>query len=54
MTWQHYGTGVTNVKGQIEALKSIGYDGTLALEAARIPHIEGDFEASLGYLRTVL
>lgn len=54
MTWQHYGTGVTNVKGQIEALKSIGYKGTLALEAARIPHIEGDFEASLGYLRTIL
>ncbi|WP_417522770.1 sugar phosphate isomerase/epimerase family protein [Marinovum sp.] len=54
MTWQHYGTGVTNVKGQIEALKAIGYDGTLALEAARIPHREGDFEASLGYLRTIL
>ncbi|KFB08331.1 sugar phosphate isomerase/epimerase family protein [Nitratireductor basaltis] len=54
MTWQHYGTGMTNVKGQIDALKSIGYTGTLALEAARIPHIEGDFEASLGYLRTIL
>ncbi|TNJ43271.1 sugar phosphate isomerase/epimerase [Phaeobacter sp. B1627] len=54
MTWKHYGTGQTNLKGQIDALKSIGYTGTLALEAARIPHIEGDFEASLAYLRTIL
>lgn len=54
MVWQHYGTGVTNIAGQINALKAMGYDGTLALEAARIPHQECDFEASLAYLRSVL
>ncbi len=54
MVWQHYGTGATDVAGQIAALKAIGYEGTIALEAARIPHIEGDFEASLSYLRTIL
>jgi len=54
MVWQHYGTGLTNLAGQIEALKAMGYAGTLALEAARIPHIEGDFETSLAYLKTLL
>lgn len=54
MVWTHYGTGDTDVKGQIDALKSIGYTGTLALEAARIPHIEGDFETSFAYLKSIL
>ncbi len=54
MVWQHYGTGVTNLKGQIEALKAFGYQGTLVLESARIPHQEDDFAASLGYLRSIL
>ncbi|SIT12390.1 Sugar phosphate isomerase/epimerase [Paracoccus saliphilus] len=54
MVWEHYGTGVTNLKGQIEALKAFGYEGTLALEAARIPHQEEDFETSLAYLKTIL
>lgn len=54
MVWQHYGTGKTDVRGQIAALKSIGYDGTLALKAARIPHEEGDFEASFAYLKSIL
>ncbi len=54
MVWQHYGTGVTDIAGQISALKAMGYDGTLALEAARIPHREGDFEASLAYLKSIL
>lgn len=54
MVWQHYGTGVTNLKGQVEALKAMGYNGTLALEAARIPHQQDDFAASLGYLKSIL
>ena len=54
MVWQHYGTGKADVKGQIDALKAMGYTGTLALEAARIPHIEGDFETSFGYLESIL
>lgn len=54
MVWQHYGTGLTNVAGQIEALKAMDYAGTLALETARIPHIEGDFETSLAYLKSIL
>ena len=54
MVWQHYGTGLTNVAGQIEALKAMRYTGTLVLETARIPHIEGDFESSLAYLQSIL
>lgn len=54
MVWQHYGTGLTNVAGQIKALKAMDYDGTLALETARIPHIAGDFEASFAYLKSIL
>lgn len=54
MVWQHYGTGKTDVKGQIAALKDMGYDGTIALEAARIPHIAGDFETSFAYLNSIL
>lgn len=54
MVWQHYGTGVTNLKGQIDALKMMGYQGTLALEAARIPHQENDFATSLAYLKAIL
>lgn len=54
MVWQHYGTGKTDVKGQIDALKDMGYAGTIALEAARIPHESGDFEASFAYLKSIL
>lgn len=54
MVWKHYGTGETDIKGQIEALKAMGYSGTIVMEAACIPHQAGDFEASFGYLKTIL
>ncbi|MFN3273610.1 MAG: sugar phosphate isomerase/epimerase family protein [Paracoccus sp. (in: a-proteobacteria)] len=53
MTWQHFGTGVTNVKGQVEALKAMGYSGTLVLEAACDPHAPDDFATSLTYLKAL-
>lgn len=54
MIWQQYGKGVTDVKGQIAALKAHGFEGTLVLEAACHPHAQDDFASSLGYLRSVL
>jgi len=54
MIWKRYGTGVTDVKGQVEALIADGYEGTLVLEAACQPHHIDDFPTSVGYLKTVL
>ena len=51
MVWQHFGKGVTNVKGQVQALKAMGYGGTLVLEAACDPHAADDFATSLAYLK---
>lgn len=51
MTWQRFGEGVTNVKGQVEALKAMDYKGTLVLEAACDPHEADDFATSLTYLK---
>lgn len=54
MIWKRYGEGVTDVKGQVEALKADGYDGTLVLEAATKPHNVDDFPTSVGYLKTLV
>ena len=53
MVWQHFGRGVTDVKGQAFALKKHGYQGTLVLEAACDPHGQDDFAISLSYLRSL-
>lgn len=54
MTWQHFGTGATDIAGQVSALKADGYAGKLTLEAACDPHMEEDFSESVRYLKSVL
>lgn len=54
MVWMRYGTGVTDVKGQVEALIADDYKGTLVLEAACQPHELDDFPTSMAYLNSVL
>lgn len=53
MIWKRYGEGVTDVKGQVQALRSDGYEGTLVLEAACKPHHLDDFPTSVGYLKSL-
>lgn len=54
MVWMRYGTGVTDVKGQVDALIADDYQGTLVLEAACQPHEMDDFPTSIAYLKTLL
>lgn len=54
MVWMRYGTGVTDVKGQVEALIADDYKGTLVLEAACQPHEMDDFPTSMAYLNSIL
>lgn len=54
MVWMRYGEGVTDVKGQVEALIADNYKGTLVLEAACQPHELEDFPTSIAYLKTIL
>lgn len=54
MIWKRYGEGVTDVKGQVEALKADGYAGTLVLEAATKPHHVDDFPTSVNQLKAWL
>lgn len=54
MVWMRYGTGVTDVKGQVEALIADDYKGTLVLEAACQPHEMDDFPTSMAYLSSIL
>ena len=54
MIWKRYGEGVTDVKGQIQALKDDNYAGTLVLEAACKPHHLDDFPSSTKYLKSIL
>lgn len=54
MVWKRYGEGVTDVKGQVEALIADGYEGTLVLEAACQPHELEDFPTSMAYLNSIL
>lgn len=54
MIWKRYGEGVTDVKGQIQALKDDNYKGTLVLEAACKPHHLDDFPSSTSYLKSIL
>lgn len=54
MVWKRYGEGLTDIKGQVQALKNDGYAGTLVLEAACKPHHLDDFPTSTSYLRSIL
>lgn len=54
MHWQHLGQGVTDIKGQIEALKADGYGGTITLEAKCEPQTDEDFTKSMQYLKSIL
>ncbi|MCI8515445.1 MAG: hypothetical protein HFG75_01000 [Hungatella sp.] len=54
MHWQHLGEGLTDIRGQIEALKADNYQGTITLEAKCEPHLDEDFTASIGYLKSLL
>lgn len=54
MHWQHLGLGVTDIKGQIDALKADGYEGTITLEAKCEPQLDEDFPESMKYLHTLL
>lgn len=54
MTWQHFGTGVTDIAGQVSALKADGYTGKLTMEAKCEPHLDEDFIKSVRYLKSVL
>ena len=54
MNWQHLGLGMTDIKGQIEALKQDGYTGTITLEAKCEPQTDEDFSASMAYLKSLL
>lgn len=54
MHWQHLGEGLTDIKGQIEALKADGYQGTITLEAKCEPQEDDDFICSIRYLKSLL
>jgi len=54
MVWQHFGKGLTDIKGQIAALKADDYQGTLTVEAKCEPQMDEDFPTSLEYLRALL
>lgn len=54
MTWQHFGEGVTDIRGQVAALKADDYRGTITLEAKLEPHGQEDFFKSVRYLRSIL
>ena len=54
MIWQQFGQGVTDIGGQIAALKADGYTGTLTVEAKCEPQTDEDFPNSLRYLRSLL
>ncbi len=54
MHWQHLGKGVTDIKGQIAALKNDGYTRTIILEAKCEPQLEEDFPSSMKYLKSVM
>jgi sugar phosphate isomerase/epimerase len=54
MQWQHFGTGETDIAGQVAALLADGYDGTLTVEPKREPQEDVDFIASIRYLKSLL
>ncbi|KJL30695.1 sugar phosphate isomerase/epimerase family protein [Microbacterium azadirachtae] len=54
MVWQRFGTGETDIAGQIAALQADGYQGTLTVEAKCEPHEDDDFIESMTYLRGVM
>lgn len=54
MVWQRFGTGDTDIAGQVAALRSDDYQGTLTVEAKCEPHEDDDFIESMTYLRHIL
>lgn len=54
MQWQHFGTGETDIAGQVAALAADGYDGTLTVEPKREPQEDVDFVNSVRYLKSVM
>lgn len=54
MIWQQFGIGETDIKGQIETLKTDGYIGTLTVEAKCEPQLDEDFPNSMRYLKSIL
>lgn len=54
MHWQHFGQGLTDIKGQIETLQADGYTGTLTLEAKCEPQLKEDFINSIRYVKSLL
>lgn len=54
MHWQHLGQGLTDIRGQIEALKADRYTGTITLEAKCEPQLDEDYPNSMRYLKALL
>lgn len=54
MVWQRFGTGETDIAGQIETLRRDGYTGSLTVEAKCEPHEDDDFIESVRYLNALL
>ena len=54
MVWQRFGTGETDIAGQVETLRRDGYTGSLTVEAKCEPHEDEDFIESVGYLNGLL
>lgn len=54
MVWQHFGTGQTDIAGQVATLIEDGYQGTVTLEAKCEPHRDEDFLQSIRYLKTLI
>ena len=54
MTWQRFGEGVTDIRGQVEALLRDDYRGSVTVEAKCEPHEEEDFDVSIQYLQSLL
>ncbi len=54
MEWMRFGTGGTDIAGQIEVLRRDGYAGALTVETKCEPHHDDDFVESMTYLRAQL
>ncbi len=54
MVWKRFGTGETDIAGQVATLRADGYAGTVTVEAKCEPHEDEDFIESMAYLRSLL
>ncbi|WP_105566437.1 sugar phosphate isomerase/epimerase family protein [Microbacterium halophytorum] len=54
MRWQHFGTGETDIAGQVSALLADDYRGTLTVEPKREPQEDIDFINSVRFLKSRL